>query len=83
MALRDGSRREGDAELADPLLHGGVIDATERSRPPTTHEMRAWYALTQGNYRGAIQAASAGEEAAPSHGVAVQLLAQRAKAWHG
>ena len=45
------------------------------------HEMRAWYALTQGNYRGAIQAANAGAEVAPSHGVAVQLLAQRAKAW--
>jgi tetratricopeptide (TPR) repeat protein len=45
------------------------------------HEMRAWYALTQGNYRGAIVASQAGEEAAPSSGVAVQLLAQRAKAW--
>jgi tetratricopeptide (TPR) repeat protein len=44
-------------------------------------EMRAWYALTQGNYRGAVQAAQAGEDAAPGRGVAVQLLAQRAKAW--
>jgi tetratricopeptide (TPR) repeat protein len=45
------------------------------------HEMCAWYALTQGNYRGAIVASQAGEEAAPSSGVAVQLMAQRAKAW--
>jgi tetratricopeptide (TPR) repeat protein len=45
------------------------------------HEMRAWYALTQGNYRGAIVASQAGEQAAPSRGVAVQLMAQRAKAW--
>jgi hypothetical protein len=43
--------------------------------------MRAWYALTQGNYRGAIQAASAGQDAAPSHSVSVQLFAQGAKAW--
>ena len=45
------------------------------------HEMRSWYALTQGNYRGAIVASQAGEQVAPSRGAAVQLLAQRAKAW--
>jgi tetratricopeptide (TPR) repeat protein len=44
-------------------------------------EMRAWYALTQGNYRGAIAAAEAGEAIAPHQSVAVQLAAQRAKAW--
>jgi tetratricopeptide (TPR) repeat protein len=44
-------------------------------------EMRAWFALTQGNYRGVIAAAEAGEAIAPHHGVAVQLIAQRAKAW--
>ncbi|WP_254876893.1 XRE family transcriptional regulator [Verrucosispora sp. NA02020] len=46
-----------------------------------THEMRAWFALTQGDYRGAIAAAEAGEEMATSDGAAVQLAAQRAKAW--
>ncbi|MFL6074817.1 MAG: XRE family transcriptional regulator [Mycobacteriales bacterium] len=46
------------------------------------HEMRAWYALTQGQYRGAIAATEAGLEAVgPHRGVAVQLLAHRAKAW--
>jgi hypothetical protein len=45
------------------------------------HEMRAWYALTQGNYQGAVAACLAGEHAAPSSGVTVQLMAQRAKAW--
>jgi tetratricopeptide (TPR) repeat protein len=44
-------------------------------------EMRAWFALTQGNYRGVITAAEAGEAVAPHHSVAVQLIAQRAKAW--
>jgi hypothetical protein len=61
----------GALSLGDEAGHGDVIG--------WAHEMRAWYALTQGDYRGAIQAASAGEEAAPSHGVDVQLLAQRAK----
>jgi tetratricopeptide (TPR) repeat protein len=45
------------------------------------HEMRAWFALTQGNYRGAIVASQAGEQATSSSGVTVQLMAQRAKAW--
>ncbi|GAA4456121.1 XRE family transcriptional regulator [Phytohabitans houttuyneae] len=44
-------------------------------------EMRAWYALTQGNYHGVIAAAEAGEAIAPHHSVAVQLAGQRAKAW--
>lgn len=45
------------------------------------HEMRAWYALTQGDYRGVVAAAEAGEAIAKGHSVAVQLAAQRAKAW--
>jgi hypothetical protein len=45
------------------------------------HEMRAWYSLTQGDYRGTIAASLAGQAAAPQHGVAVQLATQRAKAW--
>jgi tetratricopeptide (TPR) repeat protein len=45
-------------------------------------EMRAWYALTRGDYRAAIAAADAGLTAVGSgHSVAVQLLAHRAKAW--
>jgi tetratricopeptide (TPR) repeat protein len=45
------------------------------------HEMRAWFALTSGDYRGAIAAARAGAEVAKGHGAAVQLAAQEAKAW--
>ncbi|MEV8211016.1 XRE family transcriptional regulator [Streptomyces sp. NPDC079189] len=45
------------------------------------HEMRAWFALTTGDYRGVIAAARAGAQVAPHHSVAVQLAAQEAKAW--
>jgi tetratricopeptide (TPR) repeat protein len=44
-------------------------------------EMAAWFALTQGNYRGAIEAVDAAPETSQSLGVGVQLCAQRAKAW--
>ncbi|MDQ3577178.1 MAG: XRE family transcriptional regulator, partial [Actinomycetota bacterium] len=45
------------------------------------HEIRAWIALTSGRYRDVIAAAQAGQDAAPGRSVAVQLLAQEAKAW--
>ena len=45
------------------------------------HEMRAWYTLTQGDYRGTITAAEAGTAIAPHSSAAVQLAGQRAKAW--
>ncbi|MGH3646657.1 MAG: XRE family transcriptional regulator [Micromonosporaceae bacterium] len=45
------------------------------------YEMRAWQALTQGDYRGVVTASDAGRAVAPRQGVAVQLAAQRAKAW--
>ncbi|MFC7650327.1 hypothetical protein ACFQX6_65845 [Streptosporangium lutulentum] len=45
------------------------------------HEMRAWMALTQGDYRGVIAASDEGQVVAGHHGVAVQLAAQKAKAW--
>lgn len=44
-------------------------------------EMAAWFALTQGDYRGVITASEVGGRMADGHGVAVQLAAQRAKAW--
>ncbi|MER5990590.1 hypothetical protein [Streptomyces viridosporus] len=43
--------------------------------------MRAWFALTTGDYRGVIAAARAGAETAARQGMAVQLAAQEAKAW--
>jgi tetratricopeptide (TPR) repeat protein len=45
------------------------------------HELRAWYALTQGDYRGVLAAAEAGFAVAPDRSVAVQLAAQRARVW--
>lgn len=45
------------------------------------HEMRAWFALTQGDYRAVIAASEAGRAEAPHHGVSVQLAGQQAKAW--
>jgi tetratricopeptide (TPR) repeat protein len=45
------------------------------------HEMRAWFGLTSGDYRGVVAAARAGSELAGSRGVSVQLAAQEAKAW--
>ncbi|WP_280316983.1 XRE family transcriptional regulator [Nocardia wallacei] len=44
-------------------------------------EMAAWFALTQGNYRGAIEAAEAALATSQRLGVGVQLAAQQAKAY--
>jgi tetratricopeptide (TPR) repeat protein len=45
------------------------------------HEMRAWFALTQGDYRGVLRAAEIGEARAPGTWAAIQLVALRAMAW--
>lgn len=45
-----------------------------------THEMAAWFALTQGRYADVITAARAGQNVDRGHGVHVQLIAQEAKA---
>ncbi|MFF4409852.1 XRE family transcriptional regulator [Streptomyces sp. NPDC001404] len=45
------------------------------------HEMQAWFALTRGDTRGVIAASDDGIAAAPTDSVAVQLWAQKAKAW--
>lgn len=44
------------------------------------HEMTAWFALTQGRYRQAMQAAQRGQAVARTSSVHVQLIAQEAKA---
>ena len=46
-----------------------------------SQEMRAWFALTRGDYRGVLDAADTGHAVAPRTGAAVQLHAQKAKAW--
>jgi transcriptional regulator with XRE-family HTH domain len=45
-----------------------------------SHEMSAWFALTQGRFKNAIDAAQAGQLAAPRDSARVQLIAQEAKA---
>lgn len=44
-------------------------------------EMRAWFSITRRDYRAVIAACEQGELIAPGHSAAVQLAAQRAKAW--
>jgi tetratricopeptide (TPR) repeat protein len=44
-------------------------------------EMRAWFALTHGDYRAVLAAAQTGHGVAPHGPAAVQLHAQKAKAW--
>jgi transcriptional regulator with XRE-family HTH domain len=45
-----------------------------------THEMAAWFALTQRRYQDTVSEARAGQHASPSHAVTIQLVAQEAKA---
>jgi tetratricopeptide (TPR) repeat protein len=65
--------RRAALSLGSEAGHAGVVG--------WAHEMQAWYALTSGDYRGTIVAGEAGQAAAPHESVAVQLAAQRAKAW--
>ncbi|MEV6967591.1 helix-turn-helix transcriptional regulator [Hamadaea sp. NPDC051192] len=44
------------------------------------YEMAAWFALTSGRYEDVLDHARAGQNAAPEHGVRLQLLGQEAKA---
>jgi transcriptional regulator with XRE-family HTH domain len=45
-----------------------------------THEMSAWFALTQGRFRDVLASAEAGQDAAHGQPVVIQLVAQEAKA---
>jgi tetratricopeptide (TPR) repeat protein len=74
----------GDRHAAESTRQAALSLATEADHAEVAgwaHEMRAWFALTTGDYRGVIAAAQAGAERAQHHGVAVQLAAQEAKAW--
>lgn len=74
-----GNRHAAEATRGAALSLANEADNAEVAG--WAHEMRAWFALTSGDYRGVVAAAQAGAEAAPHHGVAVQLAAQEAKAW--
>lgn len=55
-------------------------EAGERRIVGWSHEMSAWFALTQNRYRDVISASQAAQNVSRSHPVAVQLIAQEAKA---
>ena len=71
--------RSGDHPPMPRCHSGAETDNAEISA--WAHEMRAWMALTTGDYHGVVVAAQHGIDAAPHHSVAVQLAAQEAKAW--
>jgi tetratricopeptide (TPR) repeat protein len=74
----------GNRQAAEATRQAALSLGTEADHPEIkawAHEIRAWIALTSGNYHGVITAAEAGKHSAPRHGVAVQLAAQEAKAW--
>lgn len=74
-----GRPRDAEATRQAALMLGA--EAGELSVQGWAHEMRAWFALTRGDYRGVIAAAEAGIAVAPNESVAAQLYAQQAKAW--
>jgi tetratricopeptide (TPR) repeat protein len=74
-----GRPRDAEATRRAALSLGG--EAGHSGIQGWAHEMRAWFALTRADYRGVITAAETGIEAAPTDSVAVQLYAQKAKAW--
>jgi hypothetical protein len=74
----------GDRQAAETTRQAALSLGEEADHPEVkawTHEIRAWIALTTGNYHGVVTAAHAGIDAAPHHPVAIQLSAQEAKAW--
>jgi hypothetical protein len=74
-----GNRQTAESTRLAALSLGTEADHSEIQG--WAHEIRAWINLTGGDYHGVIAAARAGTEAAPIHGVTVQLAAQEAKAW--
>jgi len=74
-----GNRPAADTTRQAALSLGNEAEHAEIAG--WAHEIRAWMSLTTGDYHGVIAAARAGTEAAPIHGVTVQLAAQEAKAW--
>ncbi|MEV6368704.1 XRE family transcriptional regulator [Micromonospora musae] len=74
-----GRRRDARATRRAALSLGE--EAGDADVMGWAHEMAAWFAITQGQYRGVIAAANAGEFVASHRSVTVQLAAQRAKAW--
>lgn len=73
-----GDQRSAEATRRSALSLGQEIGST--GIIGWAHEMRAWFALTSGDYRGVVAATEAGIEASGNHSVTVQIIAQQAKA---
>lgn len=74
----------GDRRSAEATRQAALSIGQEIENPGIVgwaFEMRAWFALTSGDYRGVLAATEAGVLAAAGHSVAVQLIAQEAKAY--
>lgn len=74
----------GNERAADAARAGAKMLATEIGHTEIlawAAEIRAWMSLTRGDYYAVIAAAKEGLHATTTHSVAVQLLAQEAKAW--
>lgn len=74
-----GDRRAAEATRQSALSLGQEVGSA--GILGWAHEMKAWFALTSGDYRSVVAAAQAGQTASGSHSVGVQLVAQEAKAW--
>jgi transcriptional regulator with XRE-family HTH domain len=73
----------GDRRAAEATRKAALSLGQEVGSPGIlgwAHEMRAWFALTSGDYRGVLAAAGAGLSVSGNHSVSVQLIAQEAKA---
>jgi transcriptional regulator with XRE-family HTH domain len=64
--------RAAARQMADEAGHSEIL--------AWTYEMSSWFALTQRRYKDTVTAAQAGLEVGSAHPVAVQLIAQEAKA---
>lgn len=74
----------GQTRAAEATRNAALSLGTEANNAAVigwAHELRAWFSLTSGWHREVIAAAQAGQDTAPGRSVAVQLLAQEAKAW--
>lgn len=74
----------GQYRAAEATRVGALQLGSEAANPSISgwaHELRAWFALTNGRYREVVEAAQAGQDVSPGRSVSVQLLAQEAKAW--
>jgi transcriptional regulator with XRE-family HTH domain/tetratricopeptide (TPR) repeat protein len=75
----NGDERAAEATRQAALSMG--VEADNGEIQAWAHEMAAWFALTRGDYRSVIAASDRGLAVAGNLSVAVQLHAQKAKAW--